>query len=165
MTAVADAIALLEADHNATQTLFARYRELALIGAPAAQRKNLAEDICTTLAVHTRLEEELFYPAVREALDDDDIVDEAEDAHSAAQNLVAQLLALRAEDPLYDAKVAVLSEYVARHVRQEREQIFPRLRLSGLDLRALGMSLSVRKDELQAVSQALREHALATAVL
>lgn len=161
----ADAIALLEADHQATQELFARYRELARAGAPAAERKELAERICTLLAIHARLEEELFYPVVREALHDDDLADEAEDAHAAAQNLVAQLLALRADDPLYDAKVAVLAQYVARHVRHERERIFPQLVSAQVDLRVLGMSLAVRKEELESVAQAVREHALASAVL
>lgn len=165
MSAAIDAIGLLEADHKATQELFAQYRELARAGTPAAERKQLAERICTQLAIHARLEEELFYPAVRDALRDDDLADDAEDAHAAVHNLVGQLLALRADDPLYDARVAVLAQYVGRHVRFERERIFPLLAGAAVDLRVLGMSLAVRKEELESVAQAVREHTLASAVL
>lgn len=158
-----DAIDLLDADHLAVHQLFAGYAELVRASAPALQRRALAEEICMELTIHARLEEELFYPAVREALRDEDLLDEAEDQHGSQREFVAQILAMLPEDPLYDAKVAVLREYVERHVRQEREQVFNRVLASGLDLHALGRSLAVRKEELRAVADALREDALASA--
>ncbi|MBE7369998.1 hemerythrin domain-containing protein [Ramlibacter pallidus] len=159
-----DAIDLLDADHLAVHGLFQSYRELVRTGAPALQRRTLAEEICMELTIHAKLEEELFYPAVRAALDDDEVVDEAEDQHGSLRELVGQILATAPEDELYDAKVKVLAEYVERHVRQEREAVFNRVLASRMDLQALGRSISVRKEELRSVSDALREDALASAL-
>jgi hemerythrin superfamily protein len=159
-----DAIDLLDADHLAVHGLFQSYRELVKNRAPALKRRALAEEICMELTIHARLEEELFYPAVRDALQDDDVMDEAEEQHGSQREFVAQILATSAEDELYDARVAVLAEYVERHVRQEREQVFNRMLASRLDLQSLARSLTVRKEELRAVAEALREDALAHAL-
>ena len=159
-----DAIDLLDADHLAVHGLFQSYRELVRQGAPAIKRRTLAEEICIELTIHARLEEELFYPAVREALQDEDLVDEAEEQHGSQRDLVAQILATAPEDELYDARVKVLADYVERHVRQEREQVFNRVLASRVDLQSLARSLTIRKEELRAVSDALREDALASAL-
>ena len=159
-----DAIDLLDADHLAVHGLFQSYRELVRTAAPALQRRALAEEICMELTIHARLEEELFYPAVREALDDEDLADEGEDQHGRQRELVAQILASQPEDERYDGKVAVLEEYVERHVRSEREQVFNRALAAKLDLQSLGRSIAARKEELRAVSEALREDALASAL-
>jgi hypothetical protein len=159
-----DAIDLLDADHLAIHAQFQAYRELVQSRAPALQRRSLAEEICIELTIHARLEEELFYPAVREALQDDDLVDDEEDPHGTQREFVAQILATAPEDPLYDAKVALLGEHVLRHVRQEREQVFNRVLAARVDLQSLGRLMSVRKEELRAVSEALREEALASAL-
>lgn len=159
-----DAIDLLDADHLAVHGLFQSYRELVRQGAPAIKRRTLAEEICIELTIHARLEEELFYPAVREALQDEDLVDEAEEQHGSQRDLVAQILATAPEDELYDARVKVLADYVERHVRQEREQVFNRVLASRIDLQSLARSLTIRKEELRAVSDALREDALASAL-
>jgi len=158
-----DAIDLLDADHLAVHGLFQAYRELVRAKATPLQRRALAEEICMELTIHARLEEELFYPAVRESLQDDDLLDEAEEEHGSAREFIAQILCTPAEDALYDAKVAVLSEYVERHVRNEREQVFNRVLATGLDLQSLARSLTTRKEELRAVAEALREDALTAA--
>ena len=159
-----DAIDLLDADHLAVHALFKAYRELVRTGAPALQRRALAEEICMELTIHARLEEELFYPALREALDDEDLVDESEEQHGSQREFVAQILATSPEDALYDARVTVLAEYVEQHVRRERELVFNRALASRLDLQSLARSLTIRKEELRAVSEALREDALAAAL-
>jgi hemerythrin superfamily protein len=159
-----DAIDLLDADHLAVHALFQSYRELVRTRAPALQRRALAEEICMELTIHAKLEEELFYPAVRDALHDDELVDEAEDQHGSQREFVAQILATSPEDELYDARVAVLSEYVERHVRQEREQVFNRALAARIDMQALARAITVRKEELRAVSEALREDTLASAL-
>lgn len=159
-----DAIDLLDADHLSVHALFESYRELVRTRADALQRRALAEEICMELTIHARLEEELFYPAVRECLRDDDLLDEAEEQHGSQREFIAQILAGSPEDELYDARVAVLAEYVERHVRQEREQVFNRVLASRLDLQSLARSLTIRKEELRAVSEALREDALAHAL-
>lgn len=158
-----DAIDLLDADHLAVHALFQSYRELVRTGAPALQRRALAEELCMELTIHARLEEEIFYPAVREALRDEDVVDEAEEQHGSQREFVAQILATSPDDELYDARVAVLADYVERHVRQEREQVFNRALAARMDLQALARSITIRKEELRAVSDALREEALASA--
>jgi hypothetical protein len=159
-----DAIDLLDADHLAVHAMFQSYRELVHARADALQRRALAEEICMELTIHARLEEELLYPALREALCDEDLADEAEDPQGSQREFVAQILAAQPEDPLYDARVAVLQEYVERHVRREREHVFNRALASRLDLQALGRSIAIRKEELRAVSEALREDALASAL-
>jgi hemerythrin superfamily protein len=152
-----EALELLEADHDAVRQLFAAYRELAAHDAPEARRKALAEQICMELTIHARLEEELFYPVVREAIRDDDVMDEAEVEHASAKDLIVQILSMDPHEELYDAKVTVLGEYIEHHVREEQGEMFPKVRRSGLDLVRLGERLAVRKRELQAVPEALRE--------
>ena len=159
-----DAIDLLDADHLSVHAMFESYRELVRNRATPLQRRALAEEICMELTIHARLEEELFYPAVRDALNDDELMDEAEDQHGSQREFVAQILATQPEDELYDARVAVLAEYVERHVHKEREQVFNRVLASRIDLQALGRAIAVRKEELRAVSEALREDALASAL-
>jgi hypothetical protein len=159
-----DAIDLLDADHLTVHALLQSYRELVRTRADAVQRRALAEEICMELTIHAKLEEELFYPAVRDALRDDDLVDEAEDQHGGQRDFIAQILSAPADDELYDARVAVLSEYFERHVRQEREVVFNRVLASNLDLQSLARAITVRREELRAVSEALREAALAAAL-
>jgi hemerythrin superfamily protein len=159
-----DAIDLLDADHLSVHGLFQSWRELVRTRAPALQRRALAEEICMELTIHAKVEEELFYPAVREALGDDELLDEAEGQHGSQRELVAQILATPAEDELYDARVAVLADYVERHVQVEREQVFNRALAARLDLQSLARAIAVRKEELRAVSDALREDALASAL-
>jgi hypothetical protein len=159
-----DAVDLLDADHLAVHALFDAYRELVRTAAPGPQRRALAEEICMELTIHARLEEEIFYPAARDTLQDDDLLDDAEGDHGSQRELVAQILAAPAADEAYDAKVAMLAEYVARHVRMEREQVFNRVVATRMDLHALGRKLVVRKEELRSVSEALREDALASAL-
>lgn len=166
MTATqADAIELLEADHRALLRLFAEYADLVRHDVARGKRRALAQRICTELAIHSRLEDELFYPAARDALGDEDLLDESGEHHAAIGDLMAQVLTMRAGDPLYDARVAVLREYTERHIRQEREQVFARLRGARHDLGALGRSFAQRKQELHTVADALREEVLASALL
>lgn len=155
-----DALELLDADHQAVHQLFQQYRELAAHGAPDAKRKALAEQICMELTIHAKLEEELFYPPVRDAIRDDDLMDEAEVEHASARDLIVQILSMDPHEELYDAKVTVLGEYIDHHVREEREEMFPKVRGSGVDLSKLGERLRVRKRELQSVPEALREELL-----
>ena len=159
-----DAIDLLDADHLAVHALFQAYRELVRTRAPALQRRTLAEEICLELTIHGKLEQELFYPAMREALHDDDLADAAEDQHGSQREIVARILAGSPEDELYDQHVALLAEHVARHVREEREQVFNRALAARLELASLARAITVRREELKAVAEALREDALASAL-
>src|SRR6186713_2953955 len=86
-----DAIALLKADHAAVKELFKEYEQLCEGGARSVEKTGVATRICQELTVHATLEEEIFYPALREALDDQDILNEAEVEHATAKDLIAQI--------------------------------------------------------------------------
>ena len=142
-----DAIALLEADHKEVKALFEKFEGLS--DRSKVGKKTLADQICDALTVHTQIEEEIFYPAVRAAIKDDDIMDEALVEHAGAKDLIAQIAAIDPGDELYDAKVKVLSEQIDHHVEEEEGEMFPKVRKSGLDLVALGEQMEARKAELQ----------------
>jgi len=100
------------------------------------------------LTVHAAIEEEIFYPAVRDALDDSKLLDEAEVEHQAAKDLIEQIQDSDPSDPLYDARVNVLGEYVNHHVQEEEGELFPQVRDAELDLDSLGAEMSARQEEL-----------------
>ena len=105
----------------------------------SAERKSaLVEKICSALEAHTAVEEEIFYPAVREAMRDEDLMDEADVEHDSAKALIAQLRAGHPGDDHYDATVMVLGEYIRHHVKEEHGEIFPKARKAKVDLKALG---------------------------
>lgn len=103
------------------------------------------------LTAHATVEEELFYPAAREVLEDDeDLVDEADVEHATAKELIAQIESSTPDDPHYDAKVKVLGEYIDHRVKEEEDKMFPKLKKTGLDLEGLGADMAARKEELLA---------------
>ena len=141
-----DAIALLKADHDNVKAMFERYEELG--DRALASKKKLAREICLELTKHAVAEEEIFYSAVREAVGDEDMVDEATVEHACAKDLIAQILSMEPSDDLYDAKVKVLSEQIEHHVEEEEDEMFPKAKKSGLDMAALGEAIQARKDEI-----------------
>jgi hemerythrin superfamily protein len=149
-----DAITLLTDDHKEVKKLFRQYDKLAKAEAPSEKRKALAGQICTMLTVHAQIEEEIFYPAARQALPDVDLVDEATVEHASAKDLIAQIQSMSADDDLYDAKVKVLGEYIDHHVKEEQDEMFPKLRRR-IDIKAIGAQLLERKQELLASPDAL----------
>jgi len=149
--AAPDACSLLDADHRNVKKLFGDYETLTNSkAASAAQKKrDLAKEICMELSVHAQIEEEIFYPALREAIKDTDLLDEAEVEHATAKDLIAQLEAATAIDDMFDAKVKVLGEYIDHHVKEERNELFVKARAArGLDLVAMRERLAARKEAL-----------------
>lgn len=142
----ADAIKLLKDDHKEVKGYFRQYESLE----DEAEKQALADKICLALTVHAQIEEEIYYPAAREAIDDDDLLDEAEVEHASAKQLIAEIQTMKAGDRLFDAKVTVLGEYIDHHVEEEESEMFPESRDSDLDLKALGVQLAERKAELMA---------------
>jgi len=140
-----NAIALLKADHKAVKALFQQFDDART----ATQKQKLAETICRELTVHTQIEEEIFYPAAREAIEDSDLLDEAAVEHQSAKELISQIEDGSPDDELWDAKVKVLGEYINHHVKEEETELFPEVRQAELDLKALGAQLLERKQELQ----------------
>ena len=143
-----DAIDLLVDDHMAVDAIFKKYEKLMEANAPAAQRQTLASEVCRMLKVHTQLEEEIFYPTVRSAGVEGDLLDEAEVEHASAKDLIKQIESMNPGDDLYDAKVKVLGEYIAHHVVEEHKEMFPKCRRLKIDLLGLRDQLETRKQEL-----------------
>jgi hypothetical protein len=139
-----DAIALLKADHRKVEELFEKYESAR------GKKTDIAKQICMELIIHTMLEEEIFYPACREAGVDSDMMDEANVEHDGAKTLIAELEAGSPDDDFYDAKVKVLSEEIKHHVKEEEKRggIFSGAREADMDLEALGEQLMARKEDL-----------------
>ncbi|MFD0877841.1 hemerythrin domain-containing protein [Massilia pinisoli] len=147
MAARQDAIALLTADHREVHDMFEQFEQLG--DRARASKEKLKEKICKALIAHTTIEEEIFYPAVREQIEDgEDMVDEATVEHAAAKDLIQQLQEMEPDDELFDAKVKVLGEQIDHHVEEEEKEMFPKVKKSGLDLLALGQEMAMRKQEL-----------------
>lgn len=143
-----DATQLLIADHERVKSLLDKFEKAR----QEDQKERLAAEICMELTVHAQVEEELFYPAARQALgeDDADLVAEAKVEHDSAKQLIAQIESGSPGDEMYDAKVKVLGEYVKHHVEEEEGELFPKVRRTELDLEGLGRQMQERKQELQA---------------
>jgi len=147
-----DAIELLTQDHKEVKKLFKAYEKLVKDEAEGSEKQELANQICTMLVVHTTIEEEIFYPAAREALPEQDLLDEAVVEHASAKSLIEQIQSMSPEDELYDAKVTVLGEYIDHHVKEEEAELFPQVKKAKLDLEQLGEEMAERK--LQCESEA-----------
>ncbi|WP_457419350.1 hemerythrin domain-containing protein [Roseateles sp. P5_E7] len=148
-----DAIDLLITDHREVKALFKAYDKLVKAEAEAGEKQVVAAQICVMLTAHATAEEELFYPRAREVLgEDEDLVDEADVEHASAKELIAQIESGSPDDPLYDAKVKVLGEYIDHHVKEEEGEMFPKIRKSDLDLDALGEEIAARKAELMGLA-------------
>jgi len=146
-----DACDFLDADHKAVKKMFAEYEELAEArGNSREKKRQLAEKICRELIVHTQLEEEIFYPAFKGKIEDDTLA-EAYVEHDGAKVLINDIMAASPTDDFFDAKVKVLSEEIAHHVREEEmrsEGMFAQCRKTDVDLVALRDEMLARKREL-----------------
>jgi hemerythrin superfamily protein len=146
-----DACDLLDADHRAVKKMFKEFEELTQSRARSVGQKkmDLARQICRELTVHAQIEEEIFYPRLREAIKDTDMLDEAEVEHQSAKDLIAQIEAAPEIDDKTEAKVKVLGEYIDHHVKEERNEIFTKARSTRkLDLVGMREELEQRKEEL-----------------
>ncbi|MBI2769826.1 MAG: hemerythrin domain-containing protein [Burkholderiales bacterium] len=154
-----DACELLDADHIAVKHLFVDYARLAIAPdakATASERTALAMKICDELTVHAQIEEEIFYPALREAVPGAGaLLDEAEAEHQEAKQLIADIRAIGKANPSMDTLVAELNVAIEHHVKEERDELFPKARAApALDLVAIGGQLRERQQELMAGAQA-----------
>lgn len=143
-----DAIALLKADHRKVEALFEKFANAK----DAKAKKALATEICAELSVHATIEEEIFYPACKEAVDDD-LRTEAYVEHDGAKVLIAELAGSDPDNEFYDAKMKVLSEDIKHHVKEEEKPgdgFFAQARKGDVDMDALGERLATRKKELLA---------------
>lgn len=142
-----DAIALLTEDHKRVQKLFKDFGKLK--EGEDERKQDLANTICAELTIHTRIEEEIFYPAARGAIKEGDLLDEAKVEHDSAKDLIEQISSMQPGEELYDAKVTVLGEYVNHHIEEEQTEMFPKVRKAKVDIKGLGEQLMARKQELR----------------
>ena len=144
-----DATEILTADHKKVSKIFAEFEKIK--DSDSERKLALVKMACDELTVHAQIEEEIFYPAVREAINekDEELLDEAEVEHETLKRLVETLRSSDPDDHLYDANMKVLAEYVKHHVKEEQDEMFVKARKAkGLDLKQLGEELSVRKAQL-----------------
>ena len=139
-----DAIALLKEDHRKVEKLFKDFESAKGDG----RKEKLARQICLELSIHTKIEEEIFYPACDGKIEED-MLKEAYVEHDAAKLLIAEIEAGNGEsDDFFDAKVKVLSEEIEHHVEEEEKELFPEVRKADIDLKAVGEQLAERKKQL-----------------
>jgi hemerythrin superfamily protein len=139
-----DAIVMLTDDHKQVKKLFSEFDKLEEEGGDE-EKSAIVEQICNALKIHTELEEEIFYPAVRKAIEDSDLMDEALVEHAGAKELIAQLEEANPDDDLYDAKVTVLGEQIGHHVEEEEGDMFPKARKAKVDTEKLGATMLKRR--------------------
>jgi hypothetical protein len=141
------AIRLLKADHRQVEAWFDEYEQLE----GDDEKLDLFNQIALALKVHTRIEEEIFYPAERGEVEDD-LLDEAYVEHDGAKKLIAEIEAMQPGEEFYDAKVKVLGEYIKHHVKEEEQPggVFAQAKRGDEDLEAMGERLKARKQELMA---------------
>lgn len=150
-----NAVTLLKADHKAVEKLFKQFEKLKQDEDVQDEKSELVAQICQELTVHTQIEEEIFYPVLRAAIDDSGLMDEAQVEHASAKDFIEQLQSMQPDDDCYDAKVTVLGEYVMHHVKEEEEEMFPKAKEADLDLLDIGERLAQRKEELETELQSV----------
>jgi len=138
-----NAIALLRADHQKVTELFEAFEKSRI----ETKKRSIAEQICKELSIHATIEEEIFYPAAKAALEDTEMVPEALVEHDGVKKLIAEIENSEGGE-MFDARVKVLSELVKHHVKEEQGELFPAVKKTDLDLTELGAQLAARKAEL-----------------
>ena len=139
-----DAIQLLKQDHDQVRKMFEEFES-----GDEDRKFELAAEICQALIVHSTIEEEIFYPQVREAIDAEDLMLEAEIEHDTVKQLIERVQEREFDETQLSAMIKVMKEYVNHHVNEEQRKMFPRAKRADLDLEALGRELAERKAELE----------------
>jgi vacuolar-type H+-ATPase subunit I/STV1 len=142
-----DALQMLKADHDKVKKMFKEFERLSGDDSDE-EAEQLAKQICNELTVHATIEEEIFYPEARGVIDDDDLIDEAEVEHQSAKDLISQIESMSSSDEKFAAKVSVLGEYINHHVKEEQDEMFPKVKKAKMDLVELGERMLARKQEL-----------------
>jgi hemerythrin-like domain-containing protein len=143
-----NAIDLLKEDHEYVKKAFRTFEKMDHEDPSAIEP--LVSQVCEALKVHSQVEEELFYPAARKKIHDEELMNEAEVEHDTAKILIRRLEKMKPQDPKYAATFMVLGEYVKHHVKEEESEMFPKARRRKVNLKALGKKLMARKIRLAA---------------
>lgn len=143
-----NAIQLLTADHQKVAKIFGEFEKIK-DKANSDEKQSLVKFACEELTIHAKVEEELFYPALRAAMKEEALIDEAEVEHTSIKQLISDLESMRPSDDLYNAKMTVLGEYVKHHVKEEQGEIFPKAKKTDIDMAQLGQEIADRKEALK----------------
>ena len=138
-------LVMLKDDHKKVKGLFEEYKD-----ANARKRQKIADSVIHELDIHAALEEELIYPAIREQIDEDDLMNEANEEHHLVHVLIAELKKLDTSDEIFKAKFTVLGELVKHHVKEEEGDMFPQAQKAEIDWEALSAKVHERKEQLTA---------------
>ncbi len=136
-------VAMLKEDHKEVSALFKEFKDAA-----PARKLEIARQTSTMLKVHTAIEEEIFYPAIKARIEPG-MVNEAVVEHASCKDLIAQIDGMSGKEELFDAKVIVLSEFIEHHVHEEDAEMFKQAKASGIDLDELGDKMEARKAQLE----------------
>lgn len=142
-----EALQLLKEDHARVTAMFDEFEK-----ADDDKKEEIAERICAELTLHAQLEETIFYPAVRRAIEDEEIMNEADVEHAGAKELIAKIEACDPSDQHFEALVTVLGENIKHHVREEEGEMFKQVRKADLDLDTLAGEMKEFKREHGEVS-------------
>ena len=146
LPAYQDALDLLTDDHRQIREMFREFGELS----DGPEKRSLLKRVNAALTVHTEIERELFYPALRELLSETEIVDEAEIEHELAETLISELMEMDVHDAQFDGRLDVLVESVTHHFAEEESEMFAQVRVDKPDLETVAQEMRERKEELEA---------------
>ena len=138
-----DAIDLLKNDHDSIRDLFDRFKKAV----DRRAKTKIASQALNALKIHAVLEEEIFYPAVRQRVGKD-VMNKADEEHHVAKVLIAELEEMDGRGDHYDAKFNVLTENVLHHAKEEESEMLPKAQHLELDFAKLGQRMLRRKEEL-----------------
>ena len=137
---------MLKSDHQKVKQLFDRFEDTENTKA----KQKIVSDALMELKIHASIEEEYFYPALRQEMeDDDDLMNEADEEHHVAKILIAELEAMRGDEDHWEAKFTVLAENVRHHIKEEEGEIFPKARKTDIDFMALAAAMTEMKKKLK----------------
>jgi hemerythrin superfamily protein len=143
-----NATQLLRQDHRKVEGLFKKCENAKGMDA----KRRFAIQAINELDVHAQVEEKIFYPAVKKAIDETHLVDEAKKEHQEAKSLMSQLKRMRGQDDeaaeKFESRFSELVEAVQHHVKEEEGEMFPKVEDSELDLSGLGSEMAGRKKQL-----------------
>ena len=140
------AIQLLKRDHKKVEGLFDKFEQTK----KADGKRKICEQVIQELEIHAKLEEEIFYPAVKKHVGEEDLLEEAKQEHQQAKEIMRELKNLNSEDTEFEEKFAELVEGVKHHVEEEEGEMFPKVEESDMELQEYGDRMVERKEELMA---------------
>jgi len=139
-----NAIQLIKRDHKKVEGLFVKFEQAK----NASAKQRICQQVIQELEVHAKLEEEIFYPAVKKHIGEEEMLQEAKQEHQEAKSIMAELRKMNAEDEQFEEKFSELVEGVKHHVEEEEGEMLPKVEQSDMDLAGIGEQLAERKQEL-----------------